>query len=290
MKYIEGAKPEGESASLIPSCRSDPKNNSYNRGEVMDRFLIGFVLVVGLSLSGCARQPEGNATDSASTVDAEKDDGLSAKIGGVDVGLEKGKENPNAVAIFEAGIAAYRANDLPLAYKEFLAASKKGHADSQFNLALMYEQGIGVGKDEKEAVVWYGKSAAQGNAAAQFNLGVLYENGRGTKIDFAKANEWYRKASVQGDTLAIGNLGMLYVRGQGVKENKVAGVALLLVSATMDPSPENHAKRNITATRGLTTEMVAAAQALSEELNSAKNLLVPLDQYLKETENSAEKK
>ena len=56
---------------------------------------------------------------------------------------------------------------------------------------------IGVGKDEKEAFVWYGKAATQGSAAAQFNLGVLYENGRGTKIDFVKANEWYSKASVQ---------------------------------------------------------------------------------------------
>jgi len=256
----------------------------------MDRFLIGFVLVVGLMLSGCSKQPERNATDSAIAVDAQKDDGLASEIGVVDVEQDKGKENPNAVANFEAGIAAYQANDLPLAYKEFLTASKKGHADSQFNLALMYEQGIGRGKDEKEAVVWYGKSAAQGNAAAQFNLGVLYENGRGTKIDFAKANEWYRKASVQGDALAIGNLGMLYVRGDGVKENKVAGVALLLVSATADPSPDNHAKRNIAATRGLTAEMIATAQALSGKLSSEKNLLVPLDQYLKESENSAEKK
>jgi len=188
------------------------------------------------------------------------------------------KENPN----FQAGIAAYQANNLPLAYKEFLTAAKEGHADSQFNVALMYEQGIGVAKDEKEAVVWYGISASQGNAAAQFNLGVLYENGRGTVIDFAKANEWYRKASMQGDPLKIGNLGMLYVRGQGVKENKVAGVALLLVSATMDPSPQNHAKQNISATRGLTTEMIAEAQALAQEISTAKNLLVPLDKYLTE--------
>jgi TPR repeat protein len=195
-------------------------------------------------------------------------------------------ENAN----FQAGIAAYQANDLPLAYKEFLAAAKEGHADSQFNVALMYERGIGTGKDEQEAFVWYGKAASQGNAAAQFNLGVLYENGRGTKIDFEKANEWYRKASVQGDALAIGNLGMLYVRGQGVKENKVAGVALLLVSATMDPSPENHAKRNISSTRGLTTEMIVAAQALYQKFSSAKNLLVPLDEYLKETQNSIQKK
>jgi TPR repeat protein len=195
-------------------------------------------------------------------------------------------ENAN----FQAGIAAYQSNDLPLAYKQFLAAAQAGHADSQFNVALMYEQGIGVGKDEKEAVVWYGKAAEQGHAAAQYNLGVLFENGRGTGIDFAKANEWYRKASVQGDALAIGNLGMLYVRGQGVKENKVAGVALLLVSATLDPSPANRAKQNLSGTRGLTTEMVAAAQALSQEFSSAKYLLVPLDQYLKDTENSTEKK
>ena len=167
-----------------------------------------------------------------------------------------------------------------------LTAAKEGHADSQFNVGLMYEKGIGVGKDEKEAVAWYSKSAEQGNSAAQYNLGVLYENGLGTGIDYAKANEWYRKASVQGDALAIGNLGMLYVRGQGVKENKVAGVALLLVSATMDASPENHARQNISATRGLTTQMIAEAQTLSGEMSSAQNLLVPLDQYLKETDNS----
>ena len=185
----------------------------------------------------------------------------------------------NENANFEAGIAAYHANDLPLAYKKFLAAAKEGHVDSQFNVALMYERGIGVGKDGKEAVVWYDKAASQGNAAAQFNLGVLYENGRGTKIDFVRANEWYRKASVQGDALAIGNLGMLYVRAQGVKENKIAGVALLLVSAAGDPSPENHAKQNLAAARGLTADIVAAAQTLATELNSAQDLL-PLDKYL----------
>ena len=187
-------------------------------------------------------------------------------------------ENAN----FQAGIKAYQANNLPLAYKEFLTAAKDGHADSQFNVALMYEQGIGVSKDEKEAVVWYGKSAAHGNAAAQFNLGVLYENGRGTKIDYVKANELYRKASAQGDPLAIGNLGMLYVRGQGVKENKVAGVALLMVSASLDSSPQNHAKQNISATRDLTSEMITDAQTLAQKFSAAKNLLVPLDEYLKE--------
>lgn len=189
-----------------------------------------------------------------------------------------------ALGDFEKGIAAYQANNLPLAYKEFRESADAGHADSQFNVALMFEQGIGVKKDEKQAVEWYRKSAQQGNSAAQFNLGVLCENGRGTEVDFAKANEWYRKASVQGDALAIGNLGMLYVRGDGVKENKVAGVALLLVSTTLDRSPQNFARKNIAGTRGLTPAMIAEAQSLSDEMTSAKNLLVPLDAYLKKTE------
>jgi hypothetical protein len=77
---------------------------------------------------------------------------------------------------------------------------------------------------------------------------------------------------------------MMYVRGDGVKENKTAGVALLLVSATLDPSPQNLAKKNITGTRGLNQEMIAAAQTLSGEMTSAKNLLVPLDAYLAATE------
>ena len=248
----------------------------------MDSHVVAFVLIAGSMLTGCTMQHEETATGSASTAEAEQDVGTASKSS-VDVEPDQGKVSPKVDDHFEAGIAAYQANDLPLAFKEFRAASEKGHADSQFNLGLMYEQGIGVGKDEQEAVVWYRKSAEQGNSAAQFNLGVLFENGRGTKVDFAKANEWYRKASVQGDALAIGNLGMLYVRGDGVTVNKVAGVALLLMSATLDSSNENNARRNITATRGLTAEMIAAAQALSGELSDAANLLVPLDQYLKAT-------
>lgn len=186
------------------------------------------------------------------------------------------KENKN----FKAGIAAVEANNMTLAYKEFLVAAKSGHIDSQYNLGIMYEKGIGTNKNEKEALVWYTKAAEQGNALAQFNLGVLYENGKGTAIDCAKANKWYRKSSLQRDGFAIGNLGMLYIRGQGVKENKVAGMALLLLSTKIDSSPENNAKKNITSTRGLTTSMITEAQKLAEKMDKSKNLLAPLDQYL----------
>jgi TPR repeat protein len=179
------------------------------------------------------------------------------------------------------GVAAYQAGNLPLAYQEFRACAEAGEADCQFNVALMYEKGIGVTRDEKAAVAWYRKSASQGNSNAQFNLGVLYENGRGTPVDFSQANQWYRKASVQGDALAIGNLGMLYLRGDGVKADTTAGVALLLLSATLDGSPENHAKMNLAKVRGLTPALVADAQKLSDQMSQSRNPLIPLDSYLK---------
>jgi len=169
---------------------------------------------------------------------------------------------------------------LPLAYTEFLAAANEGHLDSQFNVAMMYERGIGVEKNLAEAIVWYRKAALKDHSPSQFNLGVIYENGQGTAVDFAEANAWYRRAAQQGDALAIGNLGMLYIRGDGVPVNTTAGIALLLQSATLDPSPSNNAKQNISGTRGLTPQIIQEAQALSDKMTHAKNLLVPFDQYL----------
>lgn len=186
-----------------------------------------------------------------------------------------------AWAGLQEGVAAYESGNLPLALKEFRAAAETNDASCQYNLALMYERGIGVAKDEKEARVWYQKAAEQGNSSAQFNLGVLFENGHGGEVDFAQANRWYRKAAEQGDALAIGNLGMLYIRGDGVEVDKAAGVALLLRSATLDSSPENFARRNLSTARGLTPEIIARAQALDAQMSQAKNLLVPLDQHLK---------
>ena len=186
-----------------------------------------------------------------------------------------------ALAGFDEGVVAYQAGDVTLAVEEFRVAAAEGHSDSQFNLGLMYEQGIGVEKDEKEALAWYLKSAQLGNSNAQFNLAVLYENGRGCDVDFKEAHRWYREAVMKGDGLAVGNLGMLYLRGQGVQEDKIAGLALLLMSVTMDNSPENRAKQNISLTRGVTAKIIEESQKLASEMDTNKNVLLTLDQYLK---------
>ena len=42
-----------------------------------------------------------------------------------------------------------------------------------------YDKGNGVKEDDKQAVAWYAKSAAQGFAKAQYQLGKCYKNGEG---------------------------------------------------------------------------------------------------------------
>ena len=57
--------------------------------------------------------------------------------------LVLGLLSSSVLADFEKGVAAYQAGDLPLAYKEFRESADTGHAESQFNVAAMFEQGGG---------------------------------------------------------------------------------------------------------------------------------------------------
>jgi TPR repeat protein len=96
--------------------------------------------------------------------------------------------------------------------------AEQGVAEAQWNLGLVYYNGLGVPQDYKQAAEWYRKAADQGFAKAQHNLGWLYEFGEGTPQDYKQAAEWYRKAADQGDAGAQNDLGTLYANGNGVPQ------------------------------------------------------------------------
>ena len=50
---------------------------------------------------------------------------------------------------------------------ELVQEAEAGDADAQCHLAVCYNYGTGVRKDEKKAVYWYTKSAEQGNKYAK---------------------------------------------------------------------------------------------------------------------------
>ena len=110
------------------------------------------------------------------------------------------------VLIFPSGFSYGQAPD----FEETLALAESGNVYAQFNLGLMYDEGIGVPENDKTAVKWYTKAAKQGEPSAQYNLGVMYNNGTGVPENDKTAIKWYTKAAEQGNADAQFNLGIMY--------------------------------------------------------------------------------
>lgn len=102
----------------------------------------------------------------------------------------------NLGVLYNEGIGTQR--NYHEALKWFRMAADQGDADAQNNLGIMYYEGQGVGKNYSQAFHWYTLAAEQGHVAAQYNLGIMYEQGIGTQKDRAKAKQWYRRAADQG--------------------------------------------------------------------------------------------
>ena len=100
----------------------------------------------------------------------------------------------SSYADFQDGLDAYIKGDYKTAFIEWQPLAEQGHASAQGILGLMYANGEGVLKDDKEAVKWYRKAAEQGHAKAQYNLGVMYINGDGVLKDLSKAKYWTKKS------------------------------------------------------------------------------------------------
>ena len=136
----------------------------------------------------------------------------------------KEAEQGNALAQSALGLC-YRngmgvVKDEKEAVKWLRKAAELGDARAQYFLGDCYANGTGVTKDEVEAVKWYRKAAEQGNEVAQLRLGFCYSNGWGVGTDVAEAAKWYRKAAEQGHPDAQYNLAACFAGGVGVVKDE----------------------------------------------------------------------
>lgn len=120
--------------------------------------------------------------------------------------------------------AAYSANnkdDLSLLTK-LQEDAKKGDADAQFSLGLVYRYGrhhnhprsLDFWRSDELALEWQRKAAAQHHIGARYELDRMYEEGRVAPID-EQAPKGYKRAAQAGFAPAQYNLGMIYERGLG---------------------------------------------------------------------------
>ena len=101
-------------------------------------------------------------------------------------------------ADFQKGLDAAERGDYATALKEWTPLAEQGNAIAQFNLGVMYDEGIGVPQDYNTAVKWVTLAAEQGNADAQYNLGLMYGNRGGVPQDYVRAHMWFNLSASQG--------------------------------------------------------------------------------------------
>ncbi len=120
----------------------------------------------------------------------------------------------SARADLAAGIAAYEGKDFAAARRELLPLAEAGDAEAQWRLGRMFELGLGVPQDLREAASWYRRAAEKNQPDAAFHLGALYHHSSLGGGD-ADAVPWYRIAAEAGHLFAQLELAHIYDSTQG---------------------------------------------------------------------------
>lgn len=114
-----------------------------------------------------------------------------------------------------------------------VTAARGGDAEAAEHLALLYETGSGMPRNESEAAYWYGRAAKAGRRNAQFAYAQFLETGTGLTKDEAVAAQWYLAAARQGHAGAVVNLAAMLATGrvagaEGAAEDRASAYRLLL--------------------------------------------------------------
>ncbi|MBL4665921.1 MAG: sel1 repeat family protein, partial [Sneathiella sp.] len=104
-----------------------------------------------------------------------------------------------ASADFQTGLAAYNSRNFEKAVSIWEADGALGDFNAQYNLGVLFEQGVdGVPKDLSKAYAWYRLAAAQNVDAANVAIGRLkpiLTSGQiedGNKLAIGVLGKWYR--------------------------------------------------------------------------------------------------
>lgn len=117
------------------------------------------------------------------------------------------------------------------AFRYFRFAAEKGHRKALFNVAYMYENGMGIPKDSAEAFLWYRRAAEDGHLESQYRLGRRLYHGIGVEKDHSAAAKWIRKAADNGHAASQYSLGWMYTNGSGLQKNAQKAASWFLKSA-----------------------------------------------------------
>jgi TPR repeat protein len=105
-------------------------------------------------------------------------------------------------------MVAHEAKDYRRAMGLWLPLAEAGHAEAQYRVGRLYEEGEGIAKDEAVAATWYRKAAEQGHALGQALLGNwLWHHWRSDE-EYAEAGRMFRLSAKQGEAWGLYGAGL----------------------------------------------------------------------------------
>jgi serine/threonine protein kinase/TPR repeat protein len=156
-------------------------------------------------------------------------DGANAGYGPAQAGL---------AYMYAVGAAGVVSRDWQQAGAYFQQAADQDVAGAMVNLAMMYENGVGVMADPQKALGYWQQAAGRGSPIAEENLARIYRTGAdGASQDMTKAANLYQQAADQGDAQAMSGLAWMYANGEGVQKDTSKAIALTQEATLTGYSP-----------------------------------------------------
>src|SRR5690606_2919546 len=156
-----------------------------------------FLFLIGIPLCVSAQEDDyidflNNALTAANTGDQK---GFTSNITYFSVAIQKDKITPETLSeksmdiytkcLYQALLQRFSlSEDLSRQAIEFLNYDINNRPENMFSLAYLYQYGLGVPQNYKEAFNWYSKAAQKGNASANTNLGYMYQYGYGVRQNY----------------------------------------------------------------------------------------------------------
>lgn len=122
----------------------------------------------------------------------------------------------------ELGHDAFAAGEYEKALEVWRPMAERGDARAQFNVGLLYDEGLGVDRDEATARRWWTKAADQGLLTASYNLALMeieQAAAKGPDGDLSGALDQLRQTAEAGYLPARYTLGKVYEYGIGVDKD-----------------------------------------------------------------------
>jgi TPR repeat protein len=117
------------------------------------------------------------------------------------------------------------------ALRAFLPVAERGDSRAQAMIGNIYHLGRGMKVDERQAFIWYEKSAAQGNRQAEHFLADMYWQGwEDHPRDFSKSAAYWKAAALKGMKEAQTAYGYAHEFGEGVPRDRKLAIYWMMLA------------------------------------------------------------